>query len=563
MAEKILSVKNLSIHFTSQLPIVKAVDHVSLDLKQGESLGIVGESGSGKTITALSILNLLPPSASIHSGNIFFYPKNNSRINLTDLSKKEMRAIRGNDISMIFQEPMSSLNPAYTCGNQVIENINEHRNVSYKQARELCLDLFEQVKLPVPLRIFKSYPHQLSGGQLQRVMIAMAISCNPKVLIADEPTTALDVTVQQSILQLLKELTRQYKMSLIFISHDLGVVSEIADTVAVMNKGQIVEFNSKEKIIHHPQNNYTKGLLACRPPLSHKPFRLKTLKDFNQPAGENTQVSMKTPTGKSGEVLFSLENVSKQFPLKTNFWGKPIHSLEAIKNISLHIHKNETLGLVGESGCGKSTLGRLMLKLLNVTEGNIYYKAKKLNNLSGKSLRQFRQEAQIIFQDPYSSLNPKPTVEKIIAEPINYYHYTNSKKETRAKVKEILNDVKLGNHFLHRYPHELSGGQRQRVAIARVLALRPSFIVCDESVSALDVSIQAEILNLLQDLKEKYQLTYVFISHDFSVVRFMADKIAVMRQGKIIEKGASDRIFEAPQNQYTKILLNSIPDTQS
>jgi len=463
---------------------------------------------------------------------------------------------------MIFQEPMSSLNPVYTCGNQVIENIKEHKNLSSKQSRALCLDLFEQVKLPVPLRIFRSYPHQLSGGQIQRVMIAMAISCNPKILIADEPTTALDVTVQQSILQLLKELTRQYNMSLIFISHDLGVVSEIADTIAVMNKGQIVEFNSKEKIIHHPQNIYTKGLLACRPPLSYKPFRLKTLKDFYHPGEENTQVSMETPPGKSGEILFSLENVSKQFSLKSNFWGKSIHSLEAIKNISLSIHKNETLGLVGESGCGKSTLGRLMLKLLNVTEGNIYYKGKKLNDLSGKSLRQFRQEVQIIFQDPYSSINPKPTVEKIIAEPLNYYHYTSSKKETLTKVKEILNDVKLEEHFLHRYPHELSGGQRQRVAVARVLALRPSFIVCDESVSALDVSIQAEILNLLQDLKEKYQLTYIFISHDFSVVRFMADKIVVMRQGKIIEKGASDKIFEAPQNQYTKILLNSIPGTQ-
>src|SRR6056297_371602 len=391
MKEKILSVQNLSIHFASQLPVVKAVDHISFDLGKGESLGIVGESGSGKTITALSILNLLPPASTINSGKIEFFRKHDS-VDLTGLNDKSMRAIRGNEIAMIFQEPMSALNPAFTCGNQVVENILEHQKLKPSEARELCLHLFEQVKLPEPSRIFKSYPHQLSGGQQQRVMIAMAVSCNPKILIADEPTTALDVTVQKSILNLLKELTQKYNMSLIFISHDLGVVSEIADTIAVMNKGQIVEFNSKEKIIHHPQNIYTKGLLACRPPLSYKPFRLKTLKDFYHPGEENTQVSMETPPGKSGEILFSLENVSKQFSLKSNFWGKSIHSLEAIKNISLSIHKNETLGLVGESGCGKSTLGRLMLKLLNVTEGNIYYKGKKLNDLSGKSLRQFRQE---------------------------------------------------------------------------------------------------------------------------------------------------------------------------
>src|SRR6056297_1167891 len=561
MKEKILSVQNLSIHFASQLPVVKAVDHISFDLGKGESLGIVGESGSGKTITALSILNLLPPASTINSGKIEFFRKHDS-VDLTGLNDKSMRAIRGNEIAMIFQEPMSALNPAFTCGNQVVENILEHQKLKPSEARELCLHLFEQVKLPEPSRIFKSYPHQLSGGQQQRVMIAMAVSCNPKILIADEPTTALDVTVQKSILNLLKELTQKYNMSLIFISHDLGVVSEIADTIAVMNNGKIVELNSKKPIITNPGNAYTKGLLACRPPVSYKPERLKTLQDFSQDSSITTSRREKKYKKKFEDVLFSLENVSKSFPVKTNFLGKPKKTVEAIKNVSLRIHKHETLGLVGESGCGKSTLGRLMLKFLYTTNGDIYYQGNNLKSLNRRKLKNFRQEAQIIFQDPYSSLNPKPTVEKIISEPINYYHYTNSKKETQLKVKELLNDVRLGEDFLRRYPHELSGGQRQRVAIARVLALQPSFIVCDESVSALDVSIQAEVLNLLQDLKEKYELTYVFISHDFSVVRFMADTIAVMKEGEIIEKGASDNIFEAPKNQYTKMLLNSIPNIE-
>jgi len=564
MEDFVLSIENLTISFNYHGTKFKAVDNVNIDLSPGMSLGIVGESGSGKSLTAKAILNLLPNNANLQSGKIRIRDKQEEIINVLSSSARDLENLRGDTVSMVFQEPMTSLNPVFRCGNQVTENIRKHKKVDAKKAKSEAINLFQEVKLPTPERIFSSYPHELSGGQRQRVMIAMALSCRPKILIADEPTTALDVTVQKSILDLLKSLQKKYQMSLIFISHDLGVISEVAEEVAVMYQGKIVEQGSLSQIINHPENSYTKGLIACRPSIHKKPERLQTLDQFvgKEESGKITKEDReegfyhrKEEQGK----LFVLENVSKTFSIRKNFFGKMIKSFKAIDDVTFNIYKGETLGLVGESGSGKTTLGRILMNLLDFEQGEILYRRKNLSKLKRSALKRFRQNVQIIFQDPYSSLNPKMSVGQIIEEPIKYYRFITNKQDRRQRVIELLNNVKLDESFFNRFPHELSGGQRQRIAIARVLALNPEFIICDEAVSGLDVSIQAEILNLLQELKEKFHLTYVFISHDFSVIRFMADRIAVMKDGKLVELSDSEQLFKAAQNSYTKALLSSVP----
>lgn len=566
MNEQLLSIQDLSIAFKNNGKLFKAVDQVSIDIKKGDSWGIVGESGSGKTLTALSILKLLPPKAILLDGKIHFWQSENRLIDIIQQTDKILRKIRGNNISVIFQEPMNSLNPVHKCGDQVIENILEHQSLKKKEAKALTLDLFAEVKIPSPERIFNSYPYELSGGQIQRVMIAMALSNNPDLLIADEPTTALDVTVQKSILALLKQLKDKYGMTLIFISHDLTVVSEVADYIAVMHNGKIIEKNEAAEIFQNPQHDYTKGLLACRPSIDIKTNRLITLNDFIVNTGESKKDYSSTKTKavneqKNNQTLVQLKEVSKYYPLKRNFFGKVTQSFQALKDIGLQISEGEVLGVVGESGSGKSTLGRVLLGLLRKERGQIIYKGKSMDTFGKKDFAEFRQKAQIIFQDPYSSLNPKQSVGKIISEPLEFYRYYSTKKECKNRALELLENVKLGGEYYHRYPHELSGGQRQRVAIARVLAVKPELIICDEVVSALDVSVQAEILNLLKELKERYNLTYIFISHDFAVIRFMSDNIAVMKDGVIIEKGGAEQIFHTPIQPYTKALLDSIPRT--
>ncbi|MBS3768875.1 MAG: ABC transporter ATP-binding protein [Bacteroidales bacterium] len=568
MNDPLLSIENLTIGFPSNQGTFYATKEISLEVSTGRSLGIVGESGSGKSITALSVLNLLPPSATVLSGKISYRMEKDYWVDILKADQKLIRSIRGRHISMIFQEPMTSLNPVYTCGDQVSEIMIRHLDYSHKKAREKAEHLFREVELPHPGRIFESYPHELSGGQRQRVMIAMAISCDPDLLIADEPTTALDVTIQNSILVLLKGLKQRYGMSLIFISHDLAVVSEVADEMAVMYNGRIVEQGTREQIIHSPVNAYTRGLIACKPPLNRRPERLYTLADFME--DERQDAAATIPAENLGKEhpkdlaqepapIFTLHNVSKAFPLERNFFGKITESLPAINDVSLEIFQGETLGVVGESGSGKSTLARILMKLLSFDQGSISFKGKDFTRFTRSDMRAFRQNVQIIFQDPYSTLNPRLSAGKMISEPLQYYGYYKNHQERKQRTLELLNDVRLGGDFLNRYPHELSGGQRQRVAIARVLALNPNFIICDEAVSALDVSIQAEVLNLLQDLKKRYHLTYVFITHDFSVVRFMSDRVAVMKDGSIIEIGESHRVFDSPKNDYTRKLLSSIP----
>jgi len=583
MQGSLLSIQDLTVSFPHPQGRFEAVSHVSFDLRPGQSLGIVGESGSGKSLTALSILNLLPSAARVDGGSVHYYHPQGGPVDLLKASSRQIRDIRGNHISMIFQEPMTSLNPVYTCGDQVVEIMLNHRPWSRQQARAKAMEWFGEVELPQPERIFKSYPHELSGGQRQRVMIAMAISCEPRLLIADEPTTALDVTIQQSILSLLQQLKERYGMSLIFISHDLAVVSGVADEVAVMYQGRMVEMGPRQQVIRRPANPYTQGLIACRPPLDHRPERLQTLADFTsgRTAAPITRSSGSSRKGKSTkkkespttekatfakantlkprEPFFTLQDLSKDFALKTNFWGRPVQQLRALDKINMDIRKGETLGLVGESGSGKSTLARVLLNLIPHDEGRLLFKGNELASFSKKDLRAFRQQVQIVFQDPYSTLNPRISIGSMISEPLYYYRLYTGKKQRKDRVMELLESVRLDAGFYSRYPHELSGGQRQRVAIARVLALNPEFLICDEAVSALDVSIQAEILNLLQDLKQQFNLTYVFITHDFSVVRFMSDRIAVMKEGRVVETGASAELFRSPSDPYTRRLLESIP----
>lgn len=574
----LLSIQNLSVSFTSDGQTSSAVKDVSVDIDKGEIVAIVGESGSGKSVTSLSILQLLPsPPAEYNTGEIWFTDKKGERTNLLKVSASYLRTIRGNEISMIFQEPMTSLNPVHTCGNQVMEAIVLHQEVTKEQAKERTIALFESVQLPNPRLMYNRYPHQLSGGQKQRVMIAMAMSCNPSLLICDEPTTALDVTVQKTILQLIKNLQQQNNMGVIFISHDLGVVAEIADKVIVMYKGTIVESGVPEEIYNNAKHPYTKALLACRPALHVKGERLPVVKDFMD--GKLTNIHDKIVVGNSGEVMeaagknaivptdglispqpiLEVESLKVWFPATRKLFGPPTTFIKAVDGVSFTLFEGETIGLVGESGCGKSTLGRSVLHLIQPTSGSIYFKGKDLAKVSKEEMRSMRKDMQIIFQDPYSSLNPRMKVGEAIGEPLRVHGLARNNKEKKEKVIELLEKVQLGAEHYQRYPHEFSGGQRQRIVIARALALRPSFVICDESVSALDVSVQAQVLNLLNDLKAEFKFTSIFISHDLSVVRYISDRIMVMNKGKIEETGNAEDIYLRPQSAYTQKLIESIP----
>jgi peptide/nickel transport system ATP-binding protein len=580
----LLEVKDLTVRFQTEDGLFTAINNISFKLHRGETVGIVGESGSGKSVTSLSIMRLLnEPPANIAGGEILYYTEGGDVINLLTLSEEEMRHYRGNEIAMIFQEPMTSLNPVHRCGAQVMEAILNHQKVSKAEARNQTITLFEKVKLPDPERAFTSYPHQLSGGQKQRVMIAMSLSCNPSVLIADEPTTALDVTVQKRILDLMKDLQRESDTAVMFITHDLGVIADIADRVIVMYKGNIVEEGKVQDIFKSPKHPYTKSLLACRPPLDGRLRRLPIVSDFMEveknEAGVsvikekansigNVLASVKIPQSEIdkraqnlmlNEPLLQVKNLKTYYPSKRNFWGKPIEFVKAVDDVSFDVYPGETLGLVGESGCGKTTLGRTILRLSPATEGSILYKGQDLTNLKDDSLKELRRDIQIIFQDPYSSLNPRMTVGSAILEPMQVHGLYENDKERKEKVIELLETVSLdGSHF-NRYPHEFSGGQRQRICIARALALNPKFIICDESVSALDVSVQAQVLNLLIDLRQKRNFTCIFISHDLSVVKFISDRMVVMNKGKIEEMGFSDEIYNNPKKEYTQKLIEAIP----
>jgi peptide/nickel transport system ATP-binding protein len=584
----LLSVQELSVAFKIESALIPAVKNISFDVKRGEIVAVVGESGSGKSVTALSILQLLPsPPAIYPTGRILFSTDGISSLDLLHLPLKQMRSIRGKAISIIFQEPMTSLNPVFTCGHQVQESIRLHEKCSVKQARERTILLFEKVKLPSPSGIYERYPHQLSGGQKQRVMIAMAMSCNPSLLICDEPTTALDVTVQKTILDLIKELQVETGMGVLFITHDLGLVSEIADRCVVMLKGEIVEQAKTKDLFQQPTHAYAKGLLACRPVLHQKGEPLPTVADFlenpeipvsrgaaERDSGADVSEAVKTSgpdmsIKKSGDKnddqsataqpLIVVRDLSVWFPARKNFFGKVHDYVKAVDGVSFEVYKGETLGLVGESGCGKTTLGRALLRLIEPTGGRIFFNKIDLLGMNKSDLRSLRKNIQLVFQDPYSSLNPRITIGQAITEPLQVHQLEVSKTRRRNQAGELLEKVNMEPHMMNRYPHEFSGGQRQRIVIARALAMNPSFVVFDESVSALDVSVQAQVLNLINKLKNELGFTVIFISHDLSVVHYLSDRIMVMQKGRIEEIGEADQVYHRPSSPYTKKLISSIP----
>src|SRR5690554_1570183 len=554
----LIEISDLCVSFGENENAIRAVQNLNLSIQAGETMGIVGESGSGKSVTSLAIMGLLPHSAKT-DGSILFR-MGNEQIDLLNTDNAAFRNIRGKRIAMIFQEPMTSLNPVHTCGAQVAEAIKLHTGCKSKEARIKVLELFNQVNLPRPEALYNSYPHQLSGGQKQRIMIAMALSCNPDLIIADEPTTALDVTVQKKILKLLKELCAKNNTGLIFITHDLGVVAEIADKVCVMYRGKVLEKGRVDEIFNHPENPYTKALLACRPRLDKNPVRLPVVADFldgGKPlVFEEGSSIIEKPEGKS---LIEVRNLNVWFPGKKDWKGRPLNYVQAVNDVSFSVTKGETLGLVGESGCGKTTMGRAILKLVPVHSGEIMFNDRNIIPLSQKEFKPFRKKAQLIFQDPYASLNPRYTVGETLIEPMQVHKIMGSNKERRKRIAEMLDYVGLPHSALKKYPHEFSGGQRQRICIARALVIEPEFIVCDESVSALDVSVQAQVLNLLNDLKDEFGLTYIFISHDLSVVKYMSDRLLVMRRGKIEEQGFAKEIYANPKSEYTKELIDAIP----
>jgi len=615
----LLTVSNLTIDFSSHRGDVRAVDNVSFELHRGETLAIVGESGSGKSVTSLALLGLIPmPPGRIASGQALFQSEKLGQTDLLKLSETDLRQVRGNDIGMIFQEPMTSLNPVYTCGSQVVEALRLHTYLSEAGAKARTIELFTEAQLPRPEAIFGSYPHEISGGQKQRVMIAMAMACRPALLIADEPTTALDVTVQARMLRLIDDLRRQHNTAVLFITHDLGVVAEIADRILVMYRGKVVEQGRVLDIFSNPQHPYTKGLLACRPRLSVGKKRLPVVADFmredasgqllaqpapvlplpdealaeSSPEVEAQQLHDKIETaktfpvehGQNGDVprpaeltsapvsaptvaaapngsepLLQVQNLQVYFPLRKGFFRRATDYVRAVDDVSFTLYPGETIGLVGESGCGKTTLGRALLRLTEPTAGSILFEGTDLAKLSSGDLRRRRRDLQLVFQDPYAALNPMLTVGEAIWEPMRVHNVGGTRQQQKAKVLELLRTVGLRDEHFQRYPHEFSGGQRQRICIARALALQPKLIVCDESVSALDVSVQAQVLNLLNDLKREFGITYLFITHDLSVARFMSDRLLVMHQGRIVESGPAAAIYAAPQHEYTQGLLAAIP----
>ncbi|MEO6500103.1 MAG: ABC transporter ATP-binding protein [Mucilaginibacter sp.] len=562
-----LKVDDLYISFKTQDGLFEAVKGVSFQLDKGKTIGIVGESGSGKSVTALAIMRLLEAKQTVIGGNILL-----GDVSICKLSEEEMRAIRGDGIAMIFQEPMTSLNPVLTCGYQVTEAIRQHRKVTKADAKRQAIDLFNEVQLPRPEAIFDSYPHQISGGQKQRVMIAMALSCNPELLIADEPTTALDVTVQKNIIELLQKIKAERDMSLIFISHDLGVIREIADRVLVMYKGEIVEQAGVKELFSNPQHPYTKGLLACRPSPARQLKKLPVVADFFD--GDNAvsiediaqryayqpgEIEMHRKQLYSSKPILKVDGLSKFFPVTKGLFGLSKTVVKAVNKVSFEVFPGETLGLVGESGCGKTTLGRSILRLIEPSAGNINFEGTDLCKLGTKDMRAMRRDIQIIFQDPYSSLNPKLTIGQSLMEPLQVHGLYDNDTSRKQKVLEVLERVGLLPEHIYRYPHEFSGGQRQRIVIARALVLQPKFIICDESVSALDVSVQAQVLNLLRELQQEFNLTYIFISHDLAVIKHISDRMMVMNQGEIVETGYPEDIYSQPNEEYTKRLIAAIP----
>jgi peptide/nickel transport system ATP-binding protein len=563
-----LRVKNLNIKFNTQDGWFEAVKGISFDLKSGETIGIVGESGSGKSVTSLAIMRLHNETHAAIKGEIKL-----DDTELLNLSEDQMRQLRGNRIAMIFQEPMTSLNPLLTCGFQVTEAIRLHTKLNKKQAKEQTIALFNEVQLPRPEAIFASYPHQISGGQKQRVMIAMALSCNPEILIADEPTTALDVTVQKTIIELLQRLKAERNMSLIFISHDLGVIKEIADRVLVMYKGEVVEDSNAKDIFGQPRHPYTKGLLACRPSPTHHLKRLPVVADFLTDEGQavsietiraqynysDEEIAARNKKLYAQKPLLTVNGLCKWYPLGNGLFSRSKERVKAVDDVSFEVYPGETLGLVGESGCGKTTLGRSILRLVEPTAGTINFEGTDLRQLGKNDLREIRKDIQIIFQDPYSSLNPRLTVGDSLMEPLQVHQLYQNNTQRKQKVMELLERVNLRPEHFNRYPHEFSGGQRQRIVIARALALQPKFIICDESVSALDVSVQAQVLNLIRELQQDFNLTYIFISHDLAVIKHISDRMMVMNKGRIEEMGNPDDIYYRPQKEYTRKLIASIP----
>lgn len=588
MISPLLDVRNLCVDFTTQKDVVKAVKDISFIVAPGETLGIVGESGSGKSVTSLSVMGLLPNTAKVTGEILFSNPRSphTNPVNLVTLPANKKRNYRGGLISMIFQEPQTSLNPVYTCGEQVVEAILLHQKVSHKQAYRQAIALFDEVKLPNPREIMHRYPHQLSGGQQQRVMIAMALSGNPTLLIADEPTTALDVTIQATILQLLRELRDARNMSILFITHDMGVIAEIADRVVVMYRGKAVETAKVYDLFANPQHPYTQGLLNCRPRTDKRLKRLPTVADFmqvttnivgeieilpqihNQAEREsllaevsNDEVQERYQRLQNQQPLLSVRRLTKEFPMRTGLFGKKT-KFKAVDDVSFDVYPGETLGLVGESGCGKSTLSRCLLRLIEPTSGEVIFDGDSILELDDKPLRLLRRSLQIIFQNPYGSLNARQSIGSALMEPMEIHKLGGSEKQQRQRAIDLLERVGLGESAMNRKPHEFSGGQRQRICIARTLACEPRFIICDESVSALDVSVQAQVLNLLKDLQQDFNLTYIFISHDLNVVKFISDRIVVMNQGRMVEIGQADSIYNNPQQNYTRQLIQAIPDTK-
>ncbi len=566
-----LNINNLNIKFKTPEGYYEAVKNISFTLNKGETIGIVGESGSGKSVTSLAIMRLLNKGVSIIEGDILL-----NEHSLFTLSEAEMRKVRGNRIAMIFQEPMTSLNPVFTCGYQVAEAIQLHLSLSKKEAKEKAITLFKEVQLPRPDAIFESYPHQLSGGQRQRVMIAMALSCNPEILIADEPTTALDVTIQKTIIEILLKLKIEREMSLIFISHDLGVINEIADRVLVMYKGEIVEQAPVKTLFSNPQHAYTKGLLACRPSPAWKLKHLPVVADFlnnKTLGGASIEKVREANAYTAAEINNRKEKLYTQSPIlkvsALNTWFPADHKfllrsksfVKAVNNVSFEVYPGETLGLVGESGSGKTTLGRSILRLTEPTSGTVSFNNTDVLKLKKAELRAIRKDMQIIFQDPYSSLNPRLTVGESLLEPLRVHNFYATEAMRKTTILELLDLVNLPAAYFNRYPHEFSGGQRQRIVIARALALKPKFIICDESVSALDVSVQAQVLNLLRDLQQELNLTYIFISHDLAVIKHLSDRMVVMNKGEIVETGDPEDIYYQPKEEYTRKLIASIPGT--
>lgn len=560
----LLKIKNLNVDFHTPEGMVRAVNNVSFDVPLGKTVGLVGESGSGKSVTSLAVMQLIPnPPGIISNGEILFEGQD-----LLKLEEDEMRKIRGNDIAMIFQEPMTSLNPVFKVGNQISESLILHKGMSPKEAWEKSVELLDQVGIPNPKGSAEKYPHEMSGGQKQRVMIAMAIACEPKLLICDEPTTALDVTIQKQVIDLMFELQDKYKMGMLFITHDLGVIADIADDVVVMYRSNIVEQNTAKNIFMNPVHPYTKGLIACRPALDRNPKRLLTVSDFMDKEGNEIKVD-ESKTVKIDKVhrvdeeknpiLLEVNDLHVHFPIKGGIFGRTVDNFKAVNGVSFKLRKGMTLGLVGESGCGKTTLGRSILRLIEPTKGQVIYDGVDVTKLDKTGMREMRSKMQIIFQDPYSSLNPRMTVREILLEPMNLHNIGATKQERIEKAEWLMEKVGLKAEQLSRYPHEFSGGQRQRICIARALAVGPDFIICDESVSALDVSVQAQVLNLLLDLQAEFGLTYIFISHDLSVVNFISDEVAVMNAGQFVELDKANDVYLRPKKDYTKKLLEAIP----